>query len=936
MSRNRRSRRRRGALGKRLALGAVALVLVGGGALFVLQRGAVDVGELVERAQQHYEAGDLQASAIDLRTAITEEPGNAAARALLGRIYLDAGNPAGAAKELARARELGLTDPEISLGLTRAYLLSGKFDDAASEIALSGNSTQSEWRVLRGMLDLAEQRLGDARATFAEVLEAEPDNEQARRGLMQAELAAGNAELARQEVERLLETSEPDAGLWIIKGELDLFEDAPEQAQSAFGKALELAPENPIARIGLTRAALELDDLELATSQLDAIGTAGEDDPRVNFLRARIAEARDEPNTALRALRKVLQVAPMHRESLVMAARLHFGDGEYVRARDYVSRLLEIEPRNAAARRMLGAIQLAAGRTEALEAVAGGVGEQSSPADPGMLALLGTAYLKHGKFSDSRRTLERAAELAPDSLPIRTQLALSHLGSGDTERAEAELKAIMAEDPEFVQADIMLTLVHLAQKDTQAALEASKALRDRHPDVALTSNVYGYVLDLTGDKPAAREAYERALELDDNFHPARINLARMAIAEGDDEAGRRQFEAIIERDDHHPFALLGLAALALKADELDEAERLWLLARENNPDAVAPRLLLAKHYRAKGNRALAQTAIREAYELAPYAARVQGEYAVIMLEAGEFEEALEAAEALVERQPESVRGLELLAQVQNQLGDAEGLTATLERVAAIAPDAVNARVLLGRLAIRRGDFDEADTIVAGLLAEPASAAAGHQLAGDVRMAQDDLEGARQAYLAAFETAPASDIVLKLAGVERRLGSPEDRLSAWLEEHPDDLKVRLARASYMHQAGEAAAAVPEYERMLEREPENPVLLNNLAWLYHESGDERALELARRAHELAPQSPEIMDTYGWILFSAGQPEQGLSMLTSAHEAAPDNPEIGYHAASVLHATGQTAEARKRLETLLAAHPEFGLRAEAETLLAEISGE
>ena len=104
----------------------------------------------------------------------------------------------------------------LNLRLTRALILDGKFDQVATELALYGNDDPS-WLVLRGMLDLAQQRLLDAKLTFTGVLDVEPDNLEARRGLMQAELAAGNAALARAELDQLLAVSVDDARLWIIK-----------------------------------------------------------------------------------------------------------------------------------------------------------------------------------------------------------------------------------------------------------------------------------------------------------------------------------------------------------------------------------------------------------------------------------------------------------------------------------------------------------------------------------------------------------------------------------------------------------------------------------------------------------------------------------------------------------------------------------------------
>ena len=932
MSSSRRQSQRRARRFK-WAVAAIIVVVVAAGGWWVTRKGAVHVDSAMVRAQSAYEQGDLQAAVVDLKNVVRENPDNAAARYLLGRVYVDGGNPQGAIKELSRARDLGQSEPALNLALTRAMLMSGKFDDAATEIAIYGDTTQPAWAVLRGMLDLGQQRLDDARATFKRVLENAPDNVEARRGLMRAELAAGNADLAREEVERLLESSQDDIELWLIKGELDIHDGNREAARESFEKALALAPRNPLALLGVSRVLIDLGELDGASNYLDQIGDATSD-PRVSFLRARISETRGDTASALQHLRQVLQLAPMHRQTLVMAAKLHFGRGEYTRAQDYVSRILEVDPQNAAARRMAGAIQLASGRMEGLDEVSNIVGDGTGAKDPGMLALLGTAYLKHGRYGESEASLERAAELAPDSLSIRTQLALSRLSAGNHEQAITELKAIQAEDPSFQQADIMLALVHLSAGDHEAAQGAARALVEKDAENALPFNVLGYTLEVSGDREQAREYYEKAVSVDEAFHPARINLARLAVQDKDIEAGRRHFQGVLDREANHQFALLGLAALALQEDNLDEAERLWTVARDNNPDAVAPRLLLAKHYRVRNNQVLAENAIKEAYALAPFALQVQREYAEIMMLGGHFEEALKAAENLSERLPNSLIGLETLARVYNRLGDEEGLRTTLERVAEIAPDAVGARVLLGQLAIRRKEFDEATRIGNTLLSSEEHVQRGHELLGDVHVAQQDFEAAHEAFLKAHEANPTTINLLKLDEIERLLGQATDRLDKWLEAHPDDLRARFARASRLQSEGTGAAAIPEYENMLREQGANPVLLNNLAWLYHETGDERAVELAKQAHEMAPKQPEIMDTYGWILMSSGKQAQGRELLEKAASLAPDNADIAYHVIAARYRDGREAEARGQLEALLETHAKFPSRADAERLLAEMS--
>ena len=91
---------------------------------------------------------------------------------------------------------------------------------------------------------------------------------------------------------------------------------------------------------------------------------------------------------------------------------------EYSAAADYLDRLLAIDPTNKEYRRMLGAVQLSAGRIAPNIAI-GDVDADGKSTDPIFLALLGTAYLKNGRVSEVRASLEQALELNPGSVPNR-------------------------------------------------------------------------------------------------------------------------------------------------------------------------------------------------------------------------------------------------------------------------------------------------------------------------------------------------------------------------------------------------------------------------------------------------------------------------------------------------------------------------------------
>jgi cellulose synthase operon protein C len=91
-----------------------------------------------------------------------------------------------------------------------------------------------------------------------------------------------------------------------------------------------------------------------------------------------------------------------------------------------------------------------------------------------------------------------------------------------------------------------------------------------------------------------------------------------------------------------------------------------------------------------------------------------------------------------------------------------------------------------------------------------------------------------------------------------------------------------------------AAIKWYEKSIELDPNLADSLNNLAWLYFKKNDQRAKDLAERAYRIAPENPNILDTYGWILVESQQPKEGHELLARAAATAPDNQQIQEHLA------------------------------------------
>ena len=193
------------------------------------------------------------------------------------------------------------------------------------------------------------------------------------------------------------------------------------------------------------------------------------------------------------------------------------------------------------------------------------------------------------------------------------------------------------------------------------------------------------------------------------------------------------------------------------------------------------------------------------------------------------------------------------------------------------------------------------------------------------------------YEKAYQAQPSAKLAIQLFRLYSAKGEPEQGmqwLEAWLELTPEDSATRLSYATVLQGQGRKADAISQYEKVLPTAPDNVIVLNNLAWLYHEQDDSKAIELSKKAYELAPKRPEIADTYGWILVNQGAVEQGLAVLQGALLLAPDHPEIAYHVGYSLNKAGRAEEAGKLLRRIVRDHPSSPFAEQSEQLLKQIN--
>ena len=98
------------------------------------------------------------------------------------------------------------------------------------------------------------------------------------------------------------------------------------------------------------------------------------------------------------------------------------------------------------------------------------------------------------------------------------------------------------------------------------------------------------------------------------------------------------------------------------------------------------------------------------------------------------------------------------------------------------------------------------------------------------------------------------------------------------------------------------------KLIKLKPDNAHAYNALGYSLAERGAQlpEALKLIRKAVELSPEDPYIMDSLGWVYYRMGNFVEGLNYLNLAFAARPD-PEIAAHLGEVLWAKGAKDNAK-----------------------------
>ncbi|MBX9747431.1 MAG: tetratricopeptide repeat protein, partial [Hyphomonadaceae bacterium] len=485
---------------------------------------------------------------------------------------------------------------------------------------------------------------------------------------------------------------------------------------------------------------------------------------------------------------------------------------------------------------------------------------------------------------------------------------------------------------------------------------------------AYADHLVGSFANLRQDHEAAAERYFAALRRDPHNAALIEGAAASSLTTGDIVAARRAAR-LATGDDAPPSVLLIRAADHLAAGRWRQAEQTLQNAEGRAAQNLTSRMMLVWARAAQGNVDDVIADLAPLASIRPYGALFSYQQGMALDLAGRTDEALaaygEAAEGGMFLPPAVERHADLLARsgaraealalleidanrVNPALAAASARLLRGEPAASVpltpARGAASGLYGLAALFLQENDTTSAlEALTLSLMLDPGldasrllfaqtlseqdqDALARRALAG-VGPASPYAPSARvmeawlqfesgeeeQALTRVREAAEGGDLraTRALADMYRsleRYGEAEAIYTRLLQGQPNEWRLYFARGVARERQQRWPEAEADFRRALELSPEQPDVMNYLAYFWVERGEhlEEALAMLRRAVELRPSSGAIIDSLAWAHYRLGDYDQALLFQERAVELMPADATLNDHLGDIYWQIGKYKQA------------------------------
>lgn len=848
-----------------------------------------------DRGERFFKAGEYDAAKIEYLNVLKQDPENAVAYQQIGIIWLEQGDDLQAVRFLSKAEELAPASVVTHAKLGTAFL-----------------------------------SLGDTRVARKEALTAlkqAPDNGDAILLLAYTVRNLDDKKSTQQQLK--IFPNHDNVFFQLASGDLLLHSGDVAGAAQAIQRALTLDPKSPDAHYAMAGVFLARKNLAKAA---DEFKLAADLSPARGIARLKYAEFEFQSGAVDKAkaiLADIVTKTPDFLPAALLQAQITFSEKKIDDSLALVSQILVRDPTDMDAYLLKGQLLLAKGDTKNaiidLQRAC-----QTYPNLPLLKYRLAQAYLQDHDTARALTALKAAVATSPDYADAVILLATVNLRTGNAAAVVPAMVKLLKKQPNLVRARLLLASAYRSLKQFDDAIAIFRAQIQVNPKDAESYFMLGMNLLEKGDTAQARTAFEKAQALGPLDLVPTYALVELDLLAKDSDAALKRVQSQVEAQPKSSGAQFLLGKVYVAKKDWPEAEAALLKSLSLDPNSVVAYDLLTLVY-------VAQHKLDQAIkELQAYLAKHPNDPKALMIMGnlyrvtGQPSKAQGTYENLLSARPDYAPALNnlacLYADDAKQLDKAMGLAA---KARSLLPEDSSVADTLGWILYRKGDYRQALVLLQESASKPPVApnTLFHLGMANYMMGYPDAARAalEQAFKSPTDFAAKTEIPARLAFLQKveSGNAGHDEIEAALKLQPADVYAQMALGDAWKREGNWTNAAAAYEQALAR---NPALIStNLDLADLNAGPlhnpDKALELAKKARELAPSDPRPQGILGRIEYGKGNFVAAYGLLREALTSTTDDAkasatlqDFGWTA----YSQGNIAEARGAMERITKAAP------------------
>lgn len=844
--------------------------------------------QYLEEAKQSIAASNYSKAIVELKNAVRQSPDNAELRYLLGDAYLKQGYFLNAEKELERALSLKFDFTLIAPKLT---ITKSKLNKAKDVYQLVNDAEKLAEDVYAQMLTYAgmsafsedEKELGQDYLSQAIAIKGEQSLAKAY-----LEGALKNTDNALAIILELLKNEPSNSELMLFSGHLYFDLKNYESASDAFESYLALVPHDYPVMFLNVNSLIFAEKLDKADEKVNKLLSKIKDSPLANQYKAQIEYSRKNFTEA-----KVYAEKSLNLNNNSVVAKMIIGASSYYLddIEQAYNNLILVErylPETHPLSRMLLVIKLRLGYVKQAAKSLDDSTELSKE-DTEMLRLSSQELMAAGDFETAKRLIDKAEKLSPDDAEISAQKGYLLLSQGNV-LGTTWLEKALEQDPSLTSVELALAIEYMKKGQDKRAVALAKEWVNSE-----NSKVSGYLLQgiietKQNKTETAKASFKNILVIEPQNITALYNLAVLASTEDKHSEAIGYYQQVLSINPDYQQALQQLTQLQLNNDNVADTIMFLSGLNKDNPESINVIIALARNLKVNNELVKSITLL----ESIQNKTNLPESYWVMLADSYIQNNQLELAGKIIAKASNDLPSdyflrLRSIGLLEIEKKYPEALKATKSALKKF-PNNNRLLILLAYHELKNNNPAESRAVLLRLNDKKVKHHIMDSVAGHIALKEKRYKDAIESFNTAFELNPSDEYALNLA---RALAFDKQQLEAeqLLELHLHDKQNPMLRAilAELYQAKDYLKAIKQYKIILINQPENTVVLNNIAWLHFLHKEfTQALSVIEKAYKIAPEALYVLESYGVILAANNQNELAINIIEQAIESGSTDEE------------------------------------------------